>query len=165
MLEPGESTTVRLIAHFPDTDYAFAGVFMNLLADGGVGEPRDLWSHMDFPPPFDGPGTPPSLSEEGIMRIIAGQLNFPPLMIYADPTNPIPFFEVTFTAPLDAGGGYRVDLMTEVLRFDVYPHRDRALSESRLDLLVEDSASIFVVPSPASATVVLLGLAAMGRRR
>lgn len=163
VLAPGESTTVRLVASIPDTDYALAGVALDVLYDTPIAEPKRHWSDLRLLPPFDGPGTPHTLEADRVDGIIAGQLNFPPAMIYADPTNPIAFWEATFTAPIDAGGGYRVDLMTEVTKLDAYIARDSSTSESRLHLLVEDSASIFVVPAPASA-IVLLGLVTTRRR-
>lgn len=87
-----------------------------------------------------------------------GQLNFPPAMIYADPSNPVDVWEVTFTAPLDAGGGYRVDMLTDTHLFDVYIERESSTSIRIADLVTEGEASIFVVPSPAGG---VLGLAAL----
>jgi hypothetical protein len=165
VLEPGQSTTVRLVARFDPADYALAGVATSLLFDGLAGEPRDSWSDLRLLPPFDGPELPPTLEADRIRLIIAGQLNFPPAGIYADPINPAPFFEATFTAPLDAGWGYRVDLLTETSRFDVYIDRESSRSESRMDILVEGSAAIHVIPAPASATALMLGLACTRRRR
>lgn len=165
VLMPGERTTVRLVAGFDPDDWALAGVATSLLFDGVVGAPRDSWSDIRLLPPFDGPGTPSELTDRGFERIIAGQLNFPPAMIYADPTNPIAFFEATFTAPLDAGGGYRVDFLTDTTRFDVYIARESSTSESRMDILVEGSAAITVVPAPAGVAVLALGLLATRPRR
>lgn len=165
VLMPGQSTTVRLVARFEADDWALGGVATSLLFDGLAGEPRDSWSGMRLLPPFDGPGTPSELTDRGIERILAGQLNFPLAGIYADPTNPIAFFEASFTAPLDAGGGYRVDLLTDTARFDVYIARDSGESQSRMDVLVEGEATISVVPAPAGAAVLALGLVAARRRR
>jgi hypothetical protein len=47
----------------------------------------------------------------------------------------------------------------------MYPRRESSLSESRLDLVVEGSERLFLVPSPASGAVLLLGLGAATRRR
>lgn len=164
ILEPGQSTTVRLVASFDPADYAIAGIATSLHFDGLAGELGDAWSGLRLLPPFDGPGTPHTLEAGRVRDILAGQLNFPPAGIYADPTNPIAFFEATFTAPLDAGGGYRVDLLTETLRFDVYVERERALSVSRMDIMAEGAATITIVPAPAGAAVLALGLAALRRR-
>lgn len=166
VLAPGDSTTVRLYANFDPSDYAIAGVALDLWFNSPIAEPGRHWSDLDYVGVFRGPGpSPGSVGDTMIDLIIAGQLNFPPAMIYADPTNPIAFWQATFTAPLDAGGGYRVDLLTETFRFDVYIDRESSTSESRMDLLSEGSAAIHVVPAPASAAVLVLGLAAMRRRR
>ena len=161
VLAPGESTTVTLAARFDDADYAVAGLGLDLLFDSPIADPRRHWSDLQLVPPFDGPdpgvGTPTDTAIEGI---IAGQLNFPPAMIFADPTNPIAFWRGTFTAPLDAGRFYEVDLLTEVSRFDVYINRDSSTSESRLDVLVEGEATISVVPVPAGIGALALGMAA-----
>jgi hypothetical protein len=163
VLAPGEFTTVRLLANFPDADYAFAGAALNVLIDG-VSPFGSISDPSLLPPMASGPLSI-RVTEHGIEGIIAGQLNFPPAGIYADPTNPIPFFQFTFYANPDAGGGYRVDLLTEVSKFDVYPQRELSLSESRLDLLTEGRASIFVVPAPGSALVLAAGLLLARRRR
>lgn len=166
VLAPGESTTVTLVARFDDADYAVAGIAMDLLFDSPIADPRRHWRDLDYLPPFDGPGPPPgSVTDTSIDGIIAGQLQFPLAMIYADPSNPIAFWRATFTAPLDAGRFYTVDLLTDVARFDVYIAPDSATSESRMDVLVEGEATISVVPAPASAAVLALGLAATRRRR
>jgi uncharacterized protein (TIGR03382 family) len=165
VLAPGVFTIVRLVASFPDTDYALAGLTMALRFDGLAADPRDHWSGFTELPPFSGGTTGPRLGDGAIEGILVGQLNFPPAGIYADPTNPIAFFEGTFTAPADAGGGYRVDLLTDVMRFDVYPDRESGASVSYLGELTEDAATISVIPAPASAGVLALGLAATRRRR
>ncbi|MEQ8845061.1 MAG: MYXO-CTERM sorting domain-containing protein [Phycisphaerales bacterium] len=165
VLAPGEFTTVRLVASFPDTDYALAGVAMSLRFDSPIADARRHWSDVASLPPFDGPTTGPVVTDTAIEGLLAGQLNFPPAGIYADPTNPVAFYEATFTAPLDAGRFYEVDLFTDVMRFDAYIDRESAESQSRLDLLVEDAATITVIPAPASAAVLALGLLAVRRRR
>jgi len=166
VLAPGESTTVTLFASFDDADHALAGLGMDLLFDSPIAAPRRHWSGLEYLPPFDGPGPPPgSVTDTSIDLIIAGQLQFPPAMIYADPSNPIAFWRATFTAPLDAGRFYEVDLVTDVLRFDVYVAPDSSTSERRMDVLVEGEATIAVVPAPGTAAVLALGLAATRRRR
>jgi hypothetical protein len=165
VLQPGESTTITLLASFSAEDWALAGARLDLLFDGLPGDPRDAFTEFGLLRPFAAPGTPERLDEQGIKEILPGQLNFPPAMIYADPTNPIAFFEATFTAPLDAGGGYRVDLLTETSRFDVYIERELSTSESRMDVLVEGSAAIHVVPAPASTSAIVLALGLLAPRR
>jgi len=166
VLEPGQSTTVTLIARFDPADHALAGVATALGFTGLAAEPRDHWSGLQVLPPLGGPSpSGPILGATAIEGILAGQLHFPPAMIYADPSNPIAFFEATFTAPADAGGGYRVDLLTDTARFDVYIDRAVSTSEPRLDLLVEGSGSILVIPAPASALALALAAPLAARRR
>ncbi|OAB63754.1 hypothetical protein AY599_01135 [Leptolyngbya valderiana BDU 20041] len=159
VLAPGDSTRVRLIATVLDTDYAFAGTNLNLLIDFDGTPGARGFSDLSILPPMDAGPTAGVPTDRGIEGIVIGQLHFPAAGIFADPTNPIAFWEATFTAPVDAGGGYRVDLLTETLRFDAWTDRDTAIAASRLDLIVEDSASIFVIPAPAGAAVLTLGVA------
>ena len=165
VLAPGDSTTVRLVASFAASDWAFAGVLTSLDFDGSIADPRSHWSDIGVLAPFSTGPSGPLLGDTAIESILAGQLNFPAAMIYADPTNPIAFFEATFTAPADAGGGYFVDLSTLTSQFDVYTDRESGDAVSYLDVVTEDAATIFVVPAPASAAVLALGVVALRRRR
>jgi hypothetical protein len=163
-LLPGESTSVRLIAAFDTFDYAVAGIMTDLLAAAPV-DISGSWSDLALVAPMNGPGTTAGGRHgSGVSGIIAGQLNFPPAMIYGEPQNPIAFWSATFTAPTDPGW-YTVDLTTRTSRFDVYPERASARSESRLGVLVEGAGVIVVVPAPASGCVLAIGLAATRRRR
>ena len=163
VLMPGESTSVTLLAGFDAMDYAMAGVAGNLVTSVG----SEGWSEAMRVAPMDGPGTEPGVpSATGWDGIIAGQLNFPPTGgIYADPTNPIAYWTITYTAPADVAAPFDVDLSTMTTRYDVYVAMDSSLSESRLADLVEGSGTIRVVPAPASASLLALGLLAMRRRR
>lgn len=164
VLEPGESTTVRLLAGFGASEYGMAGVMTGLLADAGGVDIAAAWSDAALVAPMDGPGTSAGLPEGGgFAGIIAGKLNFPPTGGMPDP-NPITFWEATFTAPTDAGR-FNVGLSTLTTRFDVYPTREATLGESRLDGLTEGQGRIVVVPAPAGGLVLGLGLASMRRRR
>ncbi len=165
VLMPGESALVTVTATFPEAYYALAGARFDFRFDDGDLDPRAAWNDYRALPPFDGPQTPPELTEVGIFGNVLGQLNFPPAMIYADPTNPVDVWEVTFTAPLGAGGGYRVDMLTDTHLYDVYIERESSTSIRITDLVTEGEASIFVVPAPASAAVLALGLSATRRRR
>jgi hypothetical protein len=101
VLAPGESTTVRLWAGFDSTrDFAVAGVATSLLANSGGVDITDAWSDVALVFPMNGPGTTFGAPEAGgYAGIIAGQLNFPPAMFPADPSDPIAFWQLTFTAP------------------------------------------------------------------
>ncbi|MFI4916093.1 MAG: hypothetical protein ACIAS6_06255 [Phycisphaerales bacterium JB060] len=161
VLRPGESTTVTMLAGFDPIKYAMAGIATDLVAStGSLG-----LSDAALVSPMDGPGTTAgSPSATGYDGIIAGQLNFFNVS-YADPTNPIAFWEATYTAPVDVTNPFDVDLSTMTSRYDVYPEMQRASSESQLSELVEGAATIRVIPAPASASLLAVGLLAMRRRR
>lgn len=162
---PGDSVTVILSAAFDPGDYAVAGVQTDLLASAPV-DLGDAWSDLQLIAPMDGPGTTAGVgSGASVTGVIAGQLNFPIAGIYADSTNPIAFWQATFTAPASVPGPYFVDLSTSTSRFDVYPERGAARSESRLDVLAEGVGGFPVIPAPGSMAVLGLGLVAAARRR
>jgi hypothetical protein len=157
-LAPGESTTVTLTAGYGGTDYAIAGIATNFVSSGG----SDGWSDLALIAPMAGPGTSVvAASGTGVNGIIAGQLNFPPAMIYADATNPIAFWSATYTA--SAEGVF--ELSTDTSKFDVYIDRMRSTSESRLADLSEGAGTITVIPAPASLALLGLGGLAAARRR
>ena len=165
VLAPGESTTVRLWAGFDgDADYAMGYVTTSLLADAGGAEVASAWSDVRLIPVMDGPGTTSGTPVDGgFAGITAGQLNFPPAGGGADTSNPIAFWEATFTAPADLGA-LAVNLSTRTTLFDVYRSRDAGVPVSRLDGLTEGAGTITIIPTPASA-IVLFGFVALRRRR
>lgn len=160
MLMPGESTGVTLWAEHGPSDWAMAAVGTDFVSSVG----SDGLSDWALVAPMAGPGTlPGDAGPTGIEGILAGQLNFPPGGHMG--TNPIAFWRVTYTAPLDAME-MTVDLSTATSRFEVYPTRDSVFGESRLDGLTEGSATIHVVPAPAGMAVIGVGaLLGMRRRR
>jgi hypothetical protein len=161
-LNPGESTTVTLTAGYGGTDYAVAGVATNLISSVG----SDGWSDIALVAPMNGPGTSAgTASATGVDGVIAGQLNFPPAGIFADPTNPIAFWQGTYTAPAVVADAFTVDLSTRTTRFDAYLAREQSTSASRLADLTEGSGAINVVPAPASLALLGLGGLAAARRR
>lgn len=158
-LSPGESTVITLTASYPDGDYAMAGIATEIIARTA----RGGFSDLSLIAPMDGPGTSAgSVGPAGIQDIVAGQLNFPPAFIYADSTNPIAFWSMTFTA--SDFGRPLLDIETRTTRFDVYPEMGSARSESRLDGLTEGRA-VINFPAPGTATMLGLGALALGRRR
>ncbi|MEQ8845975.1 MAG: hypothetical protein RIB58_14095 [Phycisphaerales bacterium] len=158
---PGETITIGLRASFSPDDYAMAGIATRILS----GEGTDGLSGLRLVAPMDGPGTSAGMFSGGnIDGIIAGQLNFPTAGIFADPSNPIAFWEVDYTAPVVVTRPVLVDFQTETSRFDVYVDRDRATSESRLGDL-EEASLLIAIPAPAGATVLLGGLAMASTRR
>lgn len=158
-LLPGESTTIRLEAYFGGTDYAVSGVATWLHSSTGA----EGLSDVRLLAPMNGPGTSPGfLGETGVRGIIAGQLNFH--SIFADPSNPIAFWEATYTAPLGAAEPFDVRLETRTSRYDVYIARESSTSQSRLHDFADGLATIHVIPAPASA-LALGGLLLTPRRR
>lgn len=160
-LLPGDSTTITLSASYGAGDYAIAGIATDLV---DLTE-REGFSDLMLISPMDGPGTSAgTLVVAGVEGIIAGQLNFPPAGIYADDSNPIAFWQTTFTLG-DITSRTILELETRTTRFDVYPEMGSARSESRLDGLVEGRGTIALIPAPGATAVLGLGVLAIGRRR
>ena len=154
----GESTTVTMSASYGGIDYAVAGIETRMLNVGGT------WSDLVLLSPMDGAGTFPGVvSGTGVDGIAAGQINFH--STYADPTNPIAFWQATYTAPADAAAPFVVDLSTMTSRYDVYLERSSSQSVSRLGELIEGSATITIIPAPASVLTLGGGMLAPRRRR
>ena len=163
VLRPGESTMVTMRGGYARPDYAVAGIDTDLVTSvGSTG-----WSDAAIVPPMNGPATTAgSPSATGYDGIIAGQLNFIGAAIYADPSNPIAFWQATYTAPMDAAAPFDIDLSTMTSRYDVYVSRESSRSVSRLADLVEGSGTIRVIPAAPTASALLLGgLLATRRRR
>lgn len=161
VLEPGQSTTVRMEAYFDPRDYCMAGLETSLLSSAGV----QGWSDLSLVRPMNGPSTTAGMIDDtGVSGIVAGQLHgFS--AIYGDPSNPITFWEATYTAPTDVAAAFEVGLTTDTIRFDVYIEYSSATSGSRLGDLAEGEATIRVVPSPAGMVVLGGLLLTVGRRR
>lgn len=159
---PGERTTITMSASFNPLDYAMAGIRTDLVGlevQGRLENPRLI-------APMDGPGTSEGiLSGEGYADIIAGQLNFPPAGIFADPTNPIAFWAVDWVFEFDdPSNPVLLHVVTDTSRFDVYTDRLLATSEFRIDDL-EEGELLIVVPAPAGAIALLGGFTLATRRR
>ena len=165
VLMPEESTTVRLLADYDSAvDFAMGGIATSLLAETGGVNVSGAWSDATLLGRMAYPGTTPGVPDAGgFAGIIAGQFHWWQDPGATDRSDPIPFWQATFTAP-DEGRGFAVDLSTLSTRFDVYVSRDSSRSESRLDGLTEGSGRIIVVPAPASGLVMLALLASRRRR-
>lgn len=162
VLMPGESTVVTMFAGFDPSDYAIATVGTDFRTSVG----SDGWSEPTLLSRLWGPGSSTGVpSATGYDGILAYQINFGTSGPYADPTNPIAFWQATYTAPADVGDSFLIDVSTMTSRYDVYILREGAHTESRLDDLVEGAATIRVIPAPASASLLAIGLLAMRRRR
>ncbi|MFI4916095.1 MAG: hypothetical protein ACIAS6_06265 [Phycisphaerales bacterium JB060] len=163
VLRPGESTVVTLLAGFDRSDYAMAAVLTDFRSSSGSTGLGDA----ALVEPMWGPGTDPGVrSATGYDGIIAGQIHFPPTSgIIGDPTNPIAFWQVEYTAPADVAAPFDIELTTMTSRYDVYYDYGQYETESRLAELTEGAATIRIVPAPASALVLALGAVAFRRRR
>ncbi len=158
-LLPGESTTIRMEGYFGGRDYAVAGIGTWLHSSAGEAGLSDL----GLLAPMSGPGTSAGvIGETGVRGILAGQLQFH--SIFADPTNPMPFWEATYTAPAIVSDPFDVLLESRTSRFDVYFSMDSSTSESRLDDFADGEATIRIIPAPAGA-LALAGLLLVPRRR
>lgn len=158
---PGETVTVTMSASYGGGDYAIAGLATSLI----INQIEGGFSDVRLVAPMDGPGTSAGvLSAGSVDGIISGQLNFPLAGIYADPTNPIAFWEADFTVSDFPSDVVVLDIETRTTRFDVYVDRGSTLSESRMDVLTEGSLRI-ILPAPGSTLALLGGLALTSRRR
>lgn len=161
VLMPGESTVVTMFGGYGGSDWAVAGIATSLVTSVG----SEGWSEALVLDPMAGPGRTPGMpSATGYDGIIAGQIQ-DGLHYYADPTNPIAFWQATYTAPVGVTDPFDVDISTITARYDVYLRRESGSAASRLAELVEGSATIRVIPAPASALVLAGGFLAMRRRR
>ena len=161
-LAPGESTLVTLSASYPSGFYAVAGVSTEVVVNQIQGELSD----PALVAPMDGPGTSEGTvsAAGGIEGILAGQLNFPPAGIFADPSNPIAFHTFEYTWDGSLSGPVLLDIETRTSDFFEYVDRDRSVSDPLADI-TEGRARI-VIPAPASALILGLGaLTAVRRRR
>lgn len=139
---PGETITITMKAGYGGRDYAVAGVVTNFEVSALQGELSD-WRLVA---PMAGPGTSEgTLVGDSVEGIIAGQLNFPATAgIYADPTNPIAFWEVDLTVDGVLSGPVVLDVRTRTTRYDVYINMQSSTSESRLADLVEGELRVLV---------------------
>lgn len=160
-LLPGESTIVTMYAGFGAVDYAMAAVATDFVTSVG----SDQWSDAMLLGRMTGPGTTPGTrSGTGYDGIFAGQLHGIG-EIYGDATNPIAFWRATYTAPVRVVAPMDIDLSTVTSKYDVYIDYFNPTSEPRLAELVEGTAMIRVIPAPASALLLAIGLLTTTRRR
>ena len=162
-LLPGESTVVTMYAGFDPALFAMAGVATDFLTSVG----SEGWGAPALVGNMAGPGTATGApSPTGYDGIVAGQIHDGLSLVPADPSNPIAFWQATYTAPMDATAPFDVRLSTLTSRYDVYiGAMEYWQFEPHVADLVEGSATIRVVPAPASALVLACGLIAIRRRR
>lgn len=161
-LLPGESAIVSMYAAFPSTEYAFAAIVTDLISSTG----STGWSDYGIPRTLRAPGwsdgTP---TMTGIEQIAAAQIHLPPAGPLPDESNPILFWEGTYTAPNDVSTPFDLTLATQTTRFEIYFSIDEFGTRSHLPVLIEGEATIHVVPAPASFALLLLGGLTAPRRR
>ena len=150
------SCRVRVEAFFSPNDYAVAGVRFNVTA--GDGE----WANNVVLAPMTTGSNPGVIANPSVNGITAGQLNFPPAGIFADPSNPIGCWAADWSTANFAGR--LVPVSTTTTRFDVYGLRTSPVSGPRSP--VSEGRDLIVV-TPAPSALALLGLGGLiaGRRR
>jgi hypothetical protein len=159
--EPGQNQVsplhptcaVRISAWFSPPDHAWAFGHTNLhAADGRWQDPVPLVH-----------GKQTYRMEGSSITFIAGsQVHFPPILP-ADPRNPFPFFQATWTTTDFTPRA--VHLNTATRYFDIYPDANSPRSESRLEILVEGTDIIRVAPAPGTAVLVPLVAVFVAQRR
>ncbi len=154
-LTPAHPTvTIRLSAGYPTQGYiAFAAALLALHAT----EPG--WSNpvVLLPPPSN-PGV---ISGPSITGITGGQIHFPP-NFPANPANPIPFYEVQWTATEFSRRD--IEFRTQTTRYEGYPHFPMG-TYNLLGWLHESRREVRIVPAPATVCVLAFAVAAVARRR
>lgn len=146
-----------LFAEFSAADYAFAGARLDFLAThdpvyGFFSEPTVL---LDAPGTFGGAVTP-----TGVSGVVTGQLHFPVGGIFADPSNPIEVWQVTYTV---TDFTYRrLHFETSTLDFRIYPDLGSSVSEVRP---VRETSVTIIPPAPGPLATLLFGMSAIARRR
>lgn len=143
ILEPGESATITMRAGFDaDADYAIANLGTDLLfmdpATPAFFQDLEVLPPMDTL--FENPGEATSLGVEGI---IAVQLQWHDSR--ADRTDPMPFWMGELAIPATIAAPIRIDLFTETMYYQAYEWPMTASTVTRVDELVEGSATITIV--------------------
>lgn len=143
ILEPGDTTEVRLRAGFDSDELAcMAGIASSLLSSLG----SDDFFNYELVRPMTGPGTEPGVpTDAGFEGILAGQLSGLGGTM-GDPSDPITYWRVDYTAPADAVGE-TLELKTATTHYDVYVEICYGCTTSvpRIDELVEGEAAISIV--------------------
>ncbi|MEQ8318561.1 MAG: GC-type dockerin domain-anchored protein [Phycisphaerales bacterium] len=139
VIEPGETALVSMLGAFdPDAYYAIGTIRNTLLMSDGSEGMAD----------FVGYGwriacTQPYVAPSGVKGPCIGQYSSAGSGIYADPANPILYFTAEFTA--SAHMDPVVELTSATTHFSCIFERSSPSRESRLDDLIEGSATITIV--------------------
>jgi hypothetical protein len=159
-----DTTTVTLWAAWDPEQYALQRAVWDMTADDLLDAGN--WSNpftFLFGPHFDN-GT---IEGESIRGIAATQLHFPEAGIYADTANPIAAWTATWQTSDLTGRVVRVNSLTS--EFSLYLPNGEGGSDGHtedfVDSLIEGSAVIVVVPTPAPvATFAAVGTVLASRR-
>ena len=164
------STTVRISAAFPAHMWAYAASRFDLVED----DPSGRFGGIHLPAPL-GPLPPGNygcfgmyfdrLAPGAVIDVVSGQLNI--VGCIAHPANPLPMFEAVWTTDDFTPRQVRLET-SNTPYFNVFP--DPAATLNTVDLVATQqfrhgSAVIQVIPAPAGATTVLVGLSLAGGRR
>lgn len=145
------STRLRFLAAFDPRDKAFGSARWDVHAtESGWSDPMMLLN-----PPFN-LGT---ISGPSILGVVCGQVHFPP-KVFANPTNPLPVYEVTWSTsdfrPRD------VDIRTQTDHYFLYTFHG---SRSAIPGLVEGRVTLTIIPAPSAWVILVAAFAGMRRRR
>ena len=139
-LNAGESCTVTMWASFPTVYFAMCCVETDFLSSVGASGWGDL-KLLRLQGPSSTAGAP---SPDGIAGIVANQLSWP-FPGFTDTTNPIDFWQATYTAPSVVARSFDVVCSTETSLFHIYLEFGSDETESLLASLVEGKAVIAVL--------------------
>lgn len=150
VLEPGESTEVRLLAGFDSGPrFAMANVATDVLFAGPTHDARfeDAENLAPMDRVWAEPGT---VTERGVELIVGVQLQFH--SIRADPTDPMPFWIAQLVVPDGPAAPtepVHLELASQTHNYQVYVQELDSYADQHLDDLVEGGAAITVVPCRA----------------
>lgn len=140
------STRLRFLAAFAPHDTAFGAARWDIHAtEPGWSDPMVLLN-----PPFN-QGT---ISAPFDSRRRVREVHFPPIVI-ADPTNPLPVYEVTWST-----SDFRpreVDIRTQSNRYDVYMP-SAPYGRSAIPGLIEGRITLTIIPAPHAGLILTGGL-------
>lgn len=158
------TVTVRLLGGFPRADFAVAGAILDIHASEAGWSELELLPVQIPPTPVPGPypdpqgRTPGEISGGDVTGAVMGQLHIGPFV--ADPTNPLPMWEATFSTsdftPRD------ISLSTTTHKFLVY-YDPIPIGGPRT--MGEGAGVIRVIPAPGGLALLGLGGLAAARRR
>ncbi|MCA9278786.1 MAG: hypothetical protein H6815_11400 [Phycisphaeraceae bacterium] len=157
--------TVRIMAYFPSNFFAFGGADFDLVSS----DPNGVFSNIELPAPMGPPGIcstfyPGTMVNGGL--IDAGAIQFNAVGCTANPMNPIPIWQATWSttdfAPRDI-----VLTTANTETFGVYEDIGNAGGPNLvpLGLFQHGSAVIHVVPAPGACVLALGSVVCATRRR